>query len=144
MRTIYTDQQIRKLKKNPCVFDCDRHFIHYTYEFKIRAIELHKQGISSKEIWKRSGFDINIWKYNYCNDTVKDWRRLVKKGGLQRLTNRGGVQSDTGSKEQNSKIKRLELQVKYLEKENDFLAKLRAKRADLNSDLNKNIKSSED
>lgn len=144
MRTIYTNQQIRKLRKNPCVFDCDRHFIYYTYEFKIRALDLYNQGIKPNEIWKRSGFDIGIWKKKYCNSTVKDWRKLVRKGGLQRLHARGGVQSDRGSKEEKAKIKRLELQIKYLEAENDFLAKLRAKRAESNSGQMKNTKLSKD
>lgn len=143
MRTIYTEKQIAYLMKNPCVFGCTTHFINYTYEFKVRALELHKQGISPNEIWKRSGFDISLWKKNYCNDTVKDWRRLVKRGGLQKLNAKGGVQSDGGTKAEREKIKRLELQVKYLEAENDFLAKLRARRAESNSGLVKNIKSSE-
>jgi len=142
MRIKYTKEQIAKLRKNPCVFDCASHFINYTYEFKTRAIELHKQGISPNEIWERSGFDITMWKKNYCSSTVKDWERLAQKGGLKRLTIRGGIQSDRGSKEEKTKIKRLELQIKYLEAENDFLAKLRAKRAESNSGLVKNIKSS--
>jgi transposase-like protein len=142
MRTTYTPKQIAELKKNPCVFDCAPHFISYTYEFKIRALELHKQGIHPREIWKRAGFSLNTWKKNYCNDTVKDWRRLVKKGGLQQLTKTGGIQSDTKSKAERERVKRLELRVQYLEKENDFLAKLRAKRAESNSGRMKNIESS--
>jgi transposase-like protein len=143
MRTILTNEQITNLKKNPCVFECTQKSIHYTYEFKIRALDLHKQGVNSKEIWKRAGFDTSIWKKNYCNDTIKDWRRLVKKGGLQRLTVRGGKQSDHGSKSESEELKRLKLQVVYLEAENDFLAKLRTKRAESNSGHVKNIKSLE-
>ncbi len=67
----------------------------------------------------------------------------MKRGGLQKLNAKGGVQSDGGTRAEREKIKRLELQVKYLEAENDFLAKLRAKRAESNSGLVKNIKSSE-
>jgi transposase-like protein len=114
--------------------------VHYIYEFKIRSLELHKQGVSPNEIWRRAGFDTGMWKKNYCNDTMKDWRRLVQKGGLQRLAVRGGIPSDSGTKEDKAKLKRLELQVKYLEAENDFLAKLRAKRAESNSGLKRNIK----
>lgn len=142
MRTILTKEQIARLKKNPCVFDCTPHFIHYTYEFKIRTLDLHTKGISPREIWKRAGFDINIWKKNYFSSTVKDWRRLVRKGGLQRLTAHGGIQSDTGTKEEKERTKRLELRIKYLEAENDFLAKLRAKRAESNSGRVKNTRSS--
>jgi hypothetical protein len=40
-------------------------------------------------------------------------------------------------------MKRMELQIKYLQAENDFLAKLRAKRAESNSGQKKNTKLSE-
>lgn len=65
---------------------------------------------------------------------------MHKRGTFQGA--RGGIQSDSGSKEDKAKLKRLELQVKYLKAENDFLAKLRAKRAESNSGLKKNTKSS--
>ena len=59
---------------------------------------------------------------------------MVIKGGLQSLNNFGGMQYDRGlNKEEADKIRRLKLQIKYLETENDFLAKLRAKRAEANS-----------
>lgn len=67
---------------------------------------------------------------------------MVQNGGLQRLVNLGGVQSDRGTKDDKDKMKRLELQVKYLEAENDFLAKLRAKRAERNSGHVRSMKSS--
>ena len=50
-----------------------------------------------------------------------------------------GVQYDKGPTDtETDKIKRLELQVKYIEKENYFLAKLRTKREERNSGLKKN------
>lgn len=135
-----------ELAKNPCVFCVEKKSIHYTFEFKKRAIDLHAQGISPNEIWKRSGFDLSIWKKNYTNSTVKDWERLVERGGLESLNKKGGIQSDPGLNRKSTeaeKLKRLELQVKYLKAENDFLAKLRAKRAERNSGQRKNIRSLE-
>ena len=55
------------------------------------------------------------------------------KGGASRLKIKELTDAD--------KIKRLELQIKYLENENDFLARLRAKRAESNSGQKRNIKS---
>ena len=121
--------------------------IHYTYEFKKRALDLYAQGIKPDDIWRQAGFDVSIWKKNYCMYTIKDWRRLVKRDGLESLTRPSGIQADGGYKRTRSpeadRVRRLELQVKYLEAENSFLAQLRAKRAESNSGLTKNMPSSE-
>ncbi len=147
MRTIFSRKQIAKLEQNPCVFRCSQRSIHYTYEFKKRALDLYKQGVKPDEIWRQACFDISVWKKEYCRYTIKDWGRMVKKGGLESLTKTSGVQADGGYKRARSpeadRVRRLELQVQYLEKENDFLAKLRAKRAESNSGLWKNTSSSE-
>ena len=147
MRTIFSSEQIAKLEQNPCVFSCGQRSISYTYEFKKRALDLYTQGVKPKEIWRQAGFDTSIWKKQYCGDTIKDWRRMVKKRGLESLTKPSGVQADGGYKRARSpeaeRVRRLELQVRYLEKENDFLAKLRAKRAESNSGRVKNTGSSE-
>lgn len=147
MRTTYSKEQIAQLEKNPCVFSCAQKSIHYTYEFKKRALDLYAQGVKPKEIWSQAGFDISIWKKRYCGDTIKDWKRMVKRRGLEGLTRPSGVQADVGYKRAKSpesdRVRRLELQVRYLEAENAFLAKLRAKRAESNSGLVKNTNSSE-
>ena len=142
MRTIFSSEQIAKLKWNPCVFICSERSIHYTYEFKKRALELCAQGISPNEIWRRAGFDVSIWKKGYCRYNIRDWKRMVIKGGLPSLNNLGGIRYDRGpNKEEADKARRLKLQVKYLVAENDFLAKLRAKRAESNSGRARNTSS---
>ena len=130
-----------RLKKNPCVFDCTSKSIIYRYEFKCRAIILHKEGVSAKEIWRRAGFDILKWKKDYCKDTIKDWKRIVARDGIEGLRKLRGIQAPGRPENKRltdaDKIKHLELHVKYLEAENDFLAKLRAKRAERNSSHNR-------
>jgi transposase len=144
MRTTFSSEQIATLQRNPCVFSCTRNSVNYTYEFKQRALALRKEGISAREIWKRSGFNIYWWKKEYFKGTLRDWKKIVKKNGVEGLLKPGGIQFDRGPNETNKdKLKRLELQVKYLEAENDFLAKLRAKRAESNSGRVKNTSSSE-
>jgi hypothetical protein len=134
MRTIFSNGQLIQLRSNPCVFSCTENSINYTFEFKKRALELHADGVNAKEIWLRSGFDVAIWRRGYFNDTLKDWRRIVKVKGVDGLLKPGGIQFDRGPNQTNAdKVKRLELQVKYLRAENGFLAKLRAKRAESNS-----------
>lgn len=146
MRIIFSNEEIVRLSKNPCVSSCTERSIIYTYEFKKRALDLHSEGVSSKEIWRRAGFDISRWKADYCKDTIKDWKRIVKKKGVSGLSKLRGSQATGRPKTRGvtdaDKIKRLELQVRYLEAENDFLAKLRTKRAESNSGQIKNSRSS--
>ena len=144
MRTIFTNEEVEILRKNPCVFSCTNNSVNYTYEFKKRALELHKEGVTAKEIWRRSGFNIDIWRSAYFRETLRDWKKIVKKYGIDGFIKSGGVQYDKGpTSTEKDRLKRLELQVKYLEAENAFLAKLRAKRAESNSGHVRNTKSSE-
>lgn len=144
MRTTFSESEIAELKKNPCVFDCTAKTVYYTVEFKRRALALQKEGVATKEIWRRSGFDVSKWKKYYFRLTLRDWKRAVQKSGLEGLANRGGTPHDRGpTHTERDTLKRLTLQVKYLEAENAFLAQLRAKRAESNSGLRKNTGSSE-
>jgi hypothetical protein len=140
MRTKFSNEKIEKLRLNPCVFNCTTNSVNYTFEFKKRALELSNIGISAKEIWLRSNFDTSWWRKGYFRETIRDWKKIVNKKGIEGLIRPGGIQFDKGPCLNNSdKVKRLELQVKYLKSENDFLAKLRAKKAESNSGLIKNI-----
>ena len=132
-----------ELKKNPCVFSCTNNSINYTYEFKKSALELHTKGITAREIWRRSGFDTSKWKGYYFRSTLSDWKEIVKKRGIEGLLKVGGIQYDRGpNNTDKDKLRRLELENKYLKAENDFLAKLRAKRAESNSGRLRNTESS--
>lgn len=143
-RTIFSIEEVAQLRQNPNVFSCTERSINYTYEFKKRALELHAEGVYAREIWKRSGFDTNKWRNDYCKGTLSDWKDVIKKRGVEGLLKVGGIQYDRGpTKVDKDKLKRLELQVKYLKAENSFLAKLRAKRAESNSGRMKNTDSSE-
>lgn len=145
MRTIFSSDEIADMKKNPCVFNCTANSVYYTHEFKRRALQLQIEGVSTKEIWRRSGFDVSKWKDEYFRGTLRDWKKVVKKGGIEGLAKHGGTPHDRGPDHTDrDTLKRLELQVKYLKAENDFLATLRAKRAESNSGRMKNIRSSED
>lgn len=139
MRTTYSNEEIAELKNNPCVFNCTEKFVHYTYEFKKNALDLYSHGVGPKEIWRRADFDVTKWNKNYFVLTLRDWKRIVQRDGEEGLNKLGGLQYDRGPQyTEKDKIKRLELQIKYLKAENDFLAKLRAKRAERNSGRTKN------
>jgi len=100
--------------------------------------------VSAKEIWRRSGFDVSKWQKHYFKCTLRDRKKIVDARGIEGLLKPGGIQFDRGpNNTDRDTLRRLKLQVKYLEAENDFLAKLRAKRAESNSGRTKNTGSSE-
>jgi transposase len=143
MRTTFSNDEIAELRRNPCVFHCTEKSVYYTHEFKKRALELQAHGVHTKEIWRRSGFDVTKWKDEYFRGTLRDWKKALEKHGIEGLANHGGTPHDRGpNNTHKDKTKRLELQVKYLQAENDFLAKLRAKRAESNSGRTRNTGSS--
>jgi transposase-like protein len=129
---IFTNEQISRFGENPCVLRCSRKSIDYTQDFKVMALEQYKQGVSPREIWRRVGLD--TWRSAYPRECMTRWRRISKKKGYGGLKGSSGANSVGRPKTKEvtdaDKIKRLELQVKYLRAENDFLAKLRAKRAE--------------
>jgi len=82
MRTKLSNEEVALLKQNPCVFSCSDNSINYTYEFKKRALELHKEGVFGKEIWRRSGFPVTKWRNGYFRETLRDWKKIVSKYGI--------------------------------------------------------------
>jgi hypothetical protein len=144
---MFSGEEITTLLGNPNVVSCTQGSITYTHEFKKRALELHTSGLSSKEIWRQAGFDISIWPRDYMKKRIKAWKKIVRKNGLEGLAKKRGEGATGRPKTKGltdaDKIKYLELKVKYLQAENDFLAKLRAKRAESNSGRTKNSNSSE-
>jgi len=118
----------------------------YTKDFKLLAIKLYEQGLASSEIFRDAGFDTDVIGKYQPKECLKRWLRVFRAKGENGLsgqrgkTGRGGRPRTKGVTEAD-RIKRLEAEIAYLKLENDFLAKLRAKRAESNSGLSKNIPS---
>jgi transposase-like protein len=143
-KRIFTKEQINGLLKNKHVSYCSNRSITYTKDFKLLAIRLYEQGHTSSEIFRDAGFDLSLIGRKQPKWCLSRWLELFRakgEGGLsdQRgKTGRSGRPKTRGITEAD-KIKRLEAEVAYLKLENDFLAKLRAKRAESNSGRRKNI-----
>jgi transposase-like protein len=135
IKRIFTQEQIEQLLKNENVTKCSETSISYSKEFKVKAVKLYnEQGLSPSEIFKLAGFDLNVIGKKKPKGRMECWNKIFRADGLEKLSeeSRGRhtkakkpkikIQTDT------DKIKYLEAQVAYLKAENDFLAKLRAKR----------------
>ena len=133
-KRIFTREQIQELLSNENVVRVGK-TIAYSKDFKIKAVRLYnEQGLTSSEIFRQAGFDLNVIGKQKPKDCLGDWNkayRLKGEAGLKIETRgRGGGRPKTKNLTDGEKIKWLEAENAYLKAENDFLAKLRAKRAE--------------
>lgn len=111
-----------------------RKSITYSTDFKIRAVKLYnEQGLTSTEIFRQEGFDLNLIGKDKPKDCLRRWNKIYRDRGEKGLAietrgRLGGRPKKPRDKTDKDRIKRLEAEIAYLKAENDFLAKLRAKR----------------
>jgi transposase-like protein len=133
---IFTKEQIEGLLKNENVSRFCGKYIAYSKEFKIRAVDQYlNEGMSPREIFKQAGFDLQVFSRYKPGYLMYDWVKIYKARGVEGFATetrgrKGGRPKKVETLTDEEKIKRLELEVQYLKKENDFLVKLRAKRAE--------------
>jgi transposase-like protein len=145
-KRIFTEEQINGLLKNTHISRCSERSITFTKDFKLLAIKLYEQGLASSDIFRDAGFDLNLIGRQQPKECLKRWLRVFRTKDEDGLSEhrgklkRGGRPKTKGITEAD-KIMRLEAEIAYLKLENDFLAKLRAKRAESNSGRRKNIPS---
>ena len=136
-KRIFTKEQIKELLKNKNIFKCSEKSITFSNAFKISAVKLyHDQGITSKEVFRQAGINLDVVGRELPKACLRRWNKSYKSEGLKGLIEKrggnavGGGRPKTKYATDTEKIKYLEAQVAYLKAENDFLAKLRAKRAE--------------
>jgi hypothetical protein len=98
------------------------------------AVRFYEQGLDPWEIFDQAGFASNMIGRRQRSDCLRRWKKIVKRKGSEGLLESRGQNGRAGRsrtrwKTEAEKIEWLEAKVAYLSAENDFLAKLRAKRA---------------
>jgi len=133
-KRIFSSEEQQQLKNNPNVERCSTKSITYTTAFKKRAVALYERGTTATDIFKESGFNLDLIGRRQPKNCLQRWRTRVKEVGVSGLKDTRG-ENAKGKKSQvrnteTDRMKWLEAEVKYLRAENDFLARLRAKRAE--------------
>jgi hypothetical protein len=134
-KKIFTGEQIEVLLQNKHVLRCSEKTITYHNEFKLKSVkEYNEQFLTAKEIFRNAGFDIALIGKATPMKCLERWNNIYRVRGPQGLITdrrgRGGGRLKTKALTDKDRIKQLEARVAYLKAENDFLAKLRAKRAE--------------
>ena len=131
----FTNEECLELRKNPNVVKCSNKAVTYSKEFKCKAVKQYTdENLSSDEIFRLAGFNLDILGKNIPKDRISDWKNIYRTYGEDGLKNerrgKGGGRPKTKGLTEKERFERLEVQVAYLKAENDFLKQLRAKRAE--------------
>ena len=129
----YTDEQRKLIELNSNVIKCGSTGISFKKEFKLKAVKEYLDGMSASVIFTEAGFDRNLIGKNIPKERVRAWSKNYKEKGEVGLLKDGRGNNSTGRPKtkglsEKDRIEYLEAQVEYLKAENDFLAKLRAKK----------------
>jgi len=139
-KRIFTKEQVTALSQNKNVLKCSERSIAYHKDFKLLALRRHRDGLPSTEVFREGGFNLAVIGNKTPKECLKRWRKTYREKGANALlvskTGRPRKDADTSEK---SKIEKLETEIAYLKAENDFLIKLRAKRAEQYSSRSKSI-----
>lgn len=130
-RRTFTSRQIAELSKNKNVRRCSNKSIMFRREFKVRAVkEYNEEGLSAVGIFESAGFNLQIIGKRAPNRLMNQWNTAIrKKSGnfliQDKVESFGNTERRIGSIRD---MKNLKAKVAYLQAENDFLAKLRARK----------------
>ena len=133
MKRTFTEGEREALLKNEHVKRCSARSITFSPDFKVEAVRQYEEGMRSRDIFIKAGFDLDIIGRQKPKWLLRDWNKLPQQKGLVGLqkegrgSGKGGGRPKTTGLTEAERIKQLEAQVAYLKAENDFLAKLRAK-----------------
>ena len=125
-----TKEQVEVLLGNDYVVRCSNKAITYNKEFKVLVIkQYNEEGLTSKEIFERAGFDLKVIGKDTPKGLLRDWNRKYRDKGMEGLLTetrgKGGGRPKSKGVTDKDKIEFLEAKVAYLKAENDFLARLR-------------------
>ncbi|TAN57814.1 hypothetical protein EPN15_02905 [Patescibacteria group bacterium] len=126
-----------RLLKNKNAARCSEKSISYAKKFKLAAVKRYNEdGLPASEVFREAGFDLHLIGKDTPKDCLRCWRRAYAAKGEGELLietrgrGKGGGRPKTKNITEAEKIERLAAEVAYLKAENDFLAKLRAKRTE--------------
>ena len=125
MSRALTCEQVKILRQNKNVRRCSSKSVTYKKKFKEEAIKLYnEEGLAAVEIFQQAGFDLDIIGKRTPNRLMHQWKTALRP---HEQIKRFKPNLPDEIKAENN-INRLRAKVAYLQAENDFLAKLRARK----------------
>lgn len=128
MRT-FTEEQIKKLKKNPYTFKITRNKLYFTAKFKEDFWISYQAGNAPRKVMQDLGYDLSMFTQKQIDNYVQRIKREALSGeGFREGENRQRriPMKATDEKELSSpqSIERMQNELLYLRQEVEFLKKI--------------------
>lgn len=128
MRT-FTEEQIKKLKKNPYTFKITRNKLYFTAKFKEDFWISYQAGNAPRKVMQDLGYDLSMFTQKQIDNYVQRIKRQALSGeGFREGENRQKriPMKATDEKELSSpqSIERMQNELLYLRQEVEFLKKI--------------------
>lgn len=122
----FTDEQVEQLRKNPYVKKVSEKSIIFEDGFKELFIAEYKAGKGPTQIFREAGFDVSlIGKRRLDSFTERVKKQSERLSGFEDQRKYTSGRPKTKDLTDEEKIERLELKLKTLKQENDFLKRVR-------------------
>lgn len=128
MRT-FTEEQIKKLKKNPYTFKLTKNKLYFTAKFKEDFWISYQAGNAPRKVMHDLGYDLSMFTQKQIDNYVQRIKREALSGeGFREGENRQRriLRKTTDEKELSSpqSIERMQNELLYLRQEVEFLKKI--------------------
>lgn len=122
---LFTDNEVKKLRKNKYVKNVSNKSITYTDEFKEKVVfETENYKKFPRQIFEECGFDIDIIGVKRTENATYKWRKQYKScGELKDLRKQNSGRPLERELSDAEKLKRAEAKIRLLEAENELLKK---------------------
>jgi len=92
-----SDEQKKKLLKNPNIEKITNNHVIFKANFKIRAVELYLDGKNPEDIFTKASIPIHYFQDRYCDSCLKRWKKKFLEQGPEGLkSDRRGSGSKLG------------------------------------------------
>ena len=124
-KTIFSDKQVEKLRKNKWIKKVSNKAITYKDEFKIKLVkETENYKKFPQDVFKECGIEPNIVGKKRIDSSANRWRKQYKSiGELKDTRANSSGRPRLYELSDSEKLKRAEVKIKLLEAENELLKK---------------------
>lgn len=124
----FSEKDRRSLESNPLVKSVGANQVQFTSKFKLKALQLHAEGLRPGDVFLKLGVDPNFFLKGYPKKCLARWKKIVADFGEKGLEveRRGKGSTGRPKKAAPKGEKALLERIAVLEAHVDFLKKLRA------------------
>ena len=125
---VFTDSEVKKLRKNKYVRNVSNKSITYTDEFKEKVVfETENYKKFPRQVFEECGFDIDIIGLKRIQSSGSRWRSAFRRNGVEQLQDTRKFNTGRPTEKDLSleeKYEKLQAKLKLLQAENELLKKL--------------------